>query len=34
MGENIPAHVKVISVKKVKDSLELIKKVAFQIENS
>lgn len=33
-GENIRAHVEVISVKEVKDSLELIKKITVEIENS
>ena len=32
-GENISAHVEVISVKEVKDSLELIKKITVEIEN-
>ena len=33
-GENIRAHVEFISVKEVKDSLELIKKITVEIENS
>ena len=33
-GENICAHVEIISVKEVNDSLELIKKITVEIEIS